>query len=443
MNNAFSRRGFLRRALLASTGLALPGCVGAPRRAAAPSTTILHASIGVGGMGASDLKRIADHPFVKLVAVADVDLPRAAAWKKQFPNLRIYQDWRQLLDKEKQLDSLNISTPDHMHAPIAMSAMQLGKHVYCQKPLAHDIFEVRQLSHCARKHRTVTQMGIQIHAYAEYRLGAQLVHQGAIGSVKEVHSWTSKSWGDPRPKPERADRVPAGLDWDGWLGVEAARPFIQGYYHPGNWRRTLDFGTGTFGDMGCHLLDPVFDALALEPPLSVRSEGAAPNQWHWANRSLIHYEIRDTPFTAKPRVKVSWYDGGQLPPPEIQSQLEGQKLPEQGSVFLGTRGTLLLPHIGRPELFPRQQFAGFSMPEVASGNHYTLFLEAVRGNGKTAAGFSYSGPLTETVLLGGVASRFPQTTLEWNSSALRVSNLPDANRFVRRSYRHGWEVSGI
>jgi hypothetical protein len=445
MKHTFSRRAFLQRALLASAGLTFAGCDKVPRRrTVSPSGTIFHASIGAGGMAASDLNSLAHHPFVKVVAVADVEIAKAENWKERFPGLRVYQDWRKLLEQEKELDSLNVSTPDHMHAPIAMSAMQLGRHVYVQKPLAHDIFEVRQLTRFARERNLVTQMGIQIHSLEEYRLAVRLVRDGAIGKVKEVHTWSDKDWGNPNPKPDRTDPVPAGFDWDGWLGVAAARPFIgDGYYHPGNWRRILDFGTGTFGDMGCHIYDPVFNALALTAPLSVRSEGAAPNPWHWASNALIRYLFPGTPYTADPTVKVTWYDGTQRPPREVQALLGDEKLPGQGSIFVGTGGVLLLPHISKPRLLPQEKFAGFKMPAVEGGNHYTLFLEAVRGNGKTTAGFDYSGPLTETVLLGGVASRFPQTTLQWDSTALRFRNVAEANSYLRRTYRKGWQVKGL
>lgn len=444
MNTLVSRREFLQRALLASAGLTLAGCAATPRRTVAPSGTILHASIGASGMAGSDLRQISRHPFVKVVAIADVDLAKAEQWKDQFPGVRIYQDWRKLLEREKDLDTLNVSTPDHMHAPIAMSAMRLGRHVYVQKPLAHDIYETRKLAEFARSKKLVTQMGIQIHSLQEYQLAVRLVRDGAIGKVKEVHTWSSKDWGDAKPRPDRVDPVPAGLDWDGWLGVAAARPFIGGgYYHPANWRRSLDFGTGTFGDMGCHIYDPVFNALALTALLSVRSEGPAPNPWHWANRSLIHYVFPGTPYTAGATVNVTWYDGGQQPPAEVQALLGGVKRPEQGSIFIGTKGVMLLPHVGQPRLLPEAQYADFKMPAIENRNHYTVFLEGVRGNGVPSANFDYSGPLTETVLLGGVASRFPQTTLEWDSKALKFRNVAAANPFLRRTYRKGWEVRGL
>lgn len=440
-----SRREFLQRMAAVAAVVGGAGCTGRGRlRRVAPSETILHACIGASGMGASDLNSITHHPFVKLVAIADVDLPRAEAWRQKFPGVRIYQDWRRLLETEKELDTLNVSTPDHMHAPIAMAALQRGVHVYVQKPLTHDVYETRQLTRVARQKGLVTQMGIQIHSLQEYRLAVALVRSGVVGKVREVHLWSDKDWGDPGPPPQRSDPVPPGLDWDGWLGVAAWRPYIgEGYYHPGNWRRRLDFGTGTLGDMGCHIFDPVFNALALTAPVRVRSEGAAPNAWNWASNARIHYTFPGTAYTAEATLPVTWYDGTQKPPPEVRALIEDEPWPAQGSLCIGTRGVMLLPHIGMPKLFPRKQFEGFHMPGIEGANHYTQFLEAVRGNDRTTAGFDYSGPLTETVLLGCVATHFPQTTLEWDAAALRFKNLSEANAYLRRRYRPGWEVRGL
>jgi predicted dehydrogenase len=241
-------------------------------------------------MAWTDMGAIARHKSIELVAVADVDLGRVGQVRERFPNARIYQDWRELLERERELDSVNVSTPDHMHAPIAMASLQRGLHVYGQKPLTHGIYETRRLTEVAREKKRVTQMGIQIHSNAEYRLAVRLVQDGVIGPIREVHTWSSKKWGDTMPMPRGVDPVPEGLDWDGWVGVCAERPFIgDGWYHPSNWRKRLDFGTGTFGDMGCHIYDPVFKALALTAPLSVRSEGAAPNEHSWATDAIIHY----------------------------------------------------------------------------------------------------------------------------------------------------------
>ena len=282
---------------LAATGLAMPAVFRA-HAASAPSETLYHASFGASGMGGADLHSLTASPHVKLVAVADVDLRNTAAVKKEFPDVRVYQDWRELLDKEKHLDSVNVSTPDHMHAPITMRALQRGLHVYTQKPLTQTLYEARQITRTAREKKLVTQMGIQIHSHEIHRHGGGHTSGKAIGKVKEVHSWSGKYWGDPAPTPDRSDPVPAELSWDSWLGVAPARPFIAGYYHPGEWRKRLDFGTGTFGDMGCHILDPVFTSLALTAPNSLRSEGGAAGRRQLGDRQpgalrLSEHEVHD------------------------------------------------------------------------------------------------------------------------------------------------------
>ena len=435
-----------RRSFLKTLGVA---AIGAPfitrgLMARSPNSVLRHASFGASSMAWEDLTQIAKCPGVEIVAVCDVDLSRTAEARAQFPKARIYQDWRELLDKEaKNIDSVNVSTPDHMHAPIGISAMQLGKHVYGQKPLAHDLYEVRRMTEIAREKKIVTQMGIQVHSNGHYRKAVRLVQDGVIGKVKEAHSWSNKTWGDTSIKPDRNDPVPDGFDWNLWLGVCAARPFIgDEYYHPGNWRKRLDFGTGTFGDMGCHILDPVFSALKLTAPTTVRSEGAAPNQWNWALDSKIHYLFPGTEYTAEKTLPVTWYDGAQRPPAELAALLRGKRLPEQGSAFIGTEGVLLLPHVGRPQLYPAEKFHDFVQPDAGEANHWEQFVEACLGRGKTTANFAYAGPLTETVLLGGVASHFPQTTLRWNAHKLRF-DLTEATHLVRRNYRKGWSVKGI
>ncbi len=438
----FTRRSFLQTLTVA--GLAAPFATRG-LLAASPNGKVRHASFGASGMAWADVSEFASHPHFELVAVADVDLSRVGEVKKRFPNAKVYQDWRQLLEVEGgRLDSVNVSTPDHMHAPIAMSAMQRGLHVYGQKPLAHDVYEVRRLTEMAAEKKLVTQMGIQIHSAVEYRLAVELVQSGAIGKVREVHTWSNKKWGDAGVRPQRSDPVPAGLDWDQWLGVAERRPFVgDGYYHPGNWRKRLDFGTGTFGDMGCHIYDPVFKALALTAPRTVRSEGPAPDGENWAINAVIPYVFPGTAFTEGATVKVTWYDGDARPPEAIVALLEGDRIPDQGSIFVGTKGVMLLPHISRPVLYPDSQFQDFKMPAVKGNHHWHQYLDAVRGEGQTAAGFSYAGPLTEAVLLGGVATRFPKTTLAWNAAKLKFDNLAEADAYVRRAYRQGWEVQGL
>jgi predicted dehydrogenase len=440
-NRSFSRRSFLKT--FGTAALAAP-FLARGWAAQSPNSVLRHASFGAAGMAGADIGEFAKFKQFQLVAVAEVDLNNAVDVQKRFPHARVYQDWREMLDKEaKRIDSVNVSTPDHMHAVIGMSAMQLGKHVYGQKPLAHDLYEVRKLAEVAAHMKLVTQMGIQIHAASAYKSTAIMVQSGAIGKIKEVHSWCPKSWGDPSPTPAGEDPVPKGFDWDLWLGVCPHRPFIgNAYYHPANWRKRLDFGTGTFGDMGCHIFDPVFTALELGAPISVRSEGPAPNKWNWAIDSKIEYIFPGTPHTADQTIKVTWYDGAQKPPAEIRALLEGDDLPDTGSIFIGAHGTLVIPHVNRPLLYPDKKFKDLKFPEIASHDHWGEFIEAARGCGRTSAGFNYSGPLTEAVLLGGVASRFPKTTLNWNSAKLEFDQTT-ANQFVRRQYRAGWGVKGL
>ncbi len=437
----FSRRSFIKS--LGATALAAP-FITRNLLAGSPNGVLQHASFGAGGMAWNDLTQIGSHPRVKIIAVCDVDLNRTLEARKRFPDARIYQDWRKLLEREgKHLDSVNVSTPDHMHAPIAVTAMQMGKHVYGQKPLAHNLYEVRRMTEIAHKKRVVTQMGIQIHSTAVYRLGVQILQDGVIGKIKEVHSWCPKSWGDLSAKPDRNDPVPANLDWNLWLGVCAERPFIgDNYYHPSNWRKRLDFGTGTFGDMGCHIFDPMFKGLELAAPISVRSEGLAPNEWNWALDSKIHYTFAGTKFTAEKTLPVTWYDGASKPPTDVIQLLEGDGLPNAGSIFIGTEGVMALPHIAKPQLYPDAKYQDYKRPDVGEVSHWESFVNACLGEGKTSANFAFAGPLTEAVLLGGVASHFPQSTLEWHARRLKF-NQREANQFVRREYRKGWSIKGL
>jgi predicted dehydrogenase len=410
---------------------------------AAPSETVLHASFGASGMAGSDIGSLTKSKHLKLVAVAEVDLGRAADVKKKFPDVRVYQDWRELLDREKDLHSVNVSTPDHMHAPITMSALLRGLHVYTQKPLTQTIYEARQLTKAAADKKVVSQMGIQIHSAAEHRTIVAIIQSGAIGKVREVHSWSGKQWGDRNPRPMHEDPIPKGFDWDKWLGVAADRPFIgNGYYHPGNWRKRLDFGTGTFGDMGCHILDPVFMSLALTAPTSVRSEGDEPNSDSWGLDTLVKYVFPGTRHTTD-TLALTWYNGTLRPPAEVLAKADTPKVSDQGSIYIGTERVMYSPYIAFPTLLPIDKLADAKLPRVDGQDHYLQFVEACRGNGTTSAPFSYAGPLTESVLLGCLATRFPKTTLNWDAAKLKVMNQEKANQFVRRTYRKGWEIEGL
>ncbi len=411
---------------------------------APPSDQFRLGAFGASGMAYVTFDVLLRHPKVKLICVAEVDSSKLQQQKQRAPDAKVYEDWRQMLAKEhSNLDAVCVGTPDHMHAPMAMSAMRFGLPVYQQKPMAHSIHEVHMLTAMARKKNLVTQMGIQIHSAREYKTAVQLIQNGAIGKIKEVHSFSEKKWGDSDPLPERTDPVPSTLNWDHWIGVAQPRPFILDVYHPVNWRKRIDFGTATFGDMGCHILDPVFGALGLAAPLSVRSEGAAPNGQSWALDTVIHYVFPGTSVTEEKTIPITWYDGDARPPQEIQALAAPHKLPGQGSLFIGTKGVMLLPHVAMPILLPEDQFKDFPMPQLETVNHYHQFVEAVMGNGKTTTSFDYSGPLTEAVLLGPLATRFPKTTLEWNSAKLKFTNSPEANQHVRTKYRDGWMVKGL
>jgi predicted dehydrogenase len=393
-------------------------------------------------MAEADIGSLTASPHVKLIAVADVDQRNLNRIKDRFPGVKVYQDWRELLDKEKSLNSVNVSTPDHMHGSITMRAMQQGLHVYTQKPLTQTIHEARQVARVAREKSLVTQMGIQIHSHEVHRTIVATIQAGTIGKVKEVHSWSGKHWGDNQPKPDRTDPIPAELNWNFWLGVAAERPYLANYYHPGEWRKRIDFGTGTFGDMGCHILDPVFTSLALPAPRSIRSEGGAPVAANWGLDSQVHYLFPGTAYTTDP-LSLTWYDGDKRPTDDVKTLIGERPLADQGSIYIGTEGILYAPYIDAPVLHPAEKFKDAKLPNPGGNDHYLQFVEACRGNGKTSAPFEYAGPLTEAVLLGCLATRFPKATLDWDPVNLKVTNVREANAFVRRTFRKGWEIDGL
>jgi predicted dehydrogenase len=409
---------------------------------AAPIETLRHVSVGAAGMAWSDVRSLTSaSKHVKIVAAADVDEGRTGELRKAFPGAKIYADWREMFDKE-QFDTVNVSCPDHMHAAPMMRAIRMGKHVYGQKPLTQTVYEARKLTEAAAAKKAVTQMGIQVHSAAEHRTVVATIQSGAIGPVKAVHSWSGKDWGDTMPKPSRTDPVPANLNWDLWLGVAPETPFVGGgYYHPGNWRKRLEFGTGTFGDMGCHILDPVFGSLGVGNPTTVTSVGDAPVDVSWGLNCQVEFVFPGTPNTTDP-VTLTWYNGDRRPPAEVQ-QLVGGKVPLQGSIYLGTKGVLYSPYGAMPVLLPADRFADTKLTNPGGKNHYLEWVEAVRGNGTPSAPFSYAGPLTEMVLLGCLATRFPNVPLKWDPVGLKMTNHEEANRYVRRVPRKGWEEEGL
>lgn len=443
---AYNRRRFLQTsAAVAASAWVYP--VGTT--VAAPNERANLAAVGVGGKGWSDINAASKGHNV--VAFCDVDTALEkrrggyGAAAEKWPHARRYSDWREMLDKEHQhLDGITVSTPDHMHAPVTMTAMQLGLAVYTQKPMTRTVFEARQLTLAAQRLKVVTQMGNQHHSGSGYRTLVRLIQDGAIGKIREAHAWSNRPiWPQGMERPAGSKPVPKGLAWDLWLGVAPERPFVPEAYHPFRWRGWYDFGAGALGDMGCHIIDPVVWALELGPAQSVWYEGPPPSQETFPEWELIHYDFAGTKYTADDRLHVIWYDGGKLPPVEKAQMAAGQQLPSNGTLFVGEKGTIVTPHGGKPSLFPREKFADFEIPKIDAVDHYQQWTNAILGEGETTSNFGYAGPLTETVLLGTIACRFPETKLAWDSKSLRFTNHEPANEFLHQPYRKGWEVEGL
>jgi predicted dehydrogenase len=440
-----NKRSLLRRDFLKATAAAsaLP-LLSTGVQANLANTVLRTAHIGVGGMGGADLGSISSHKKVEVAALCDVDLNTLNKTKESFPNAKVYRDYREMFaDMAKSIDAVVVSTPDHTHAPAAMTALNHNKPVYCQKPLTHEIYEARQLRLVAEKKGLITQMGIQVHSSAVYRRAVALIQSGVIGKVSHVHAWSNKNWGYDGPAYKNETSPPEHLDWNLWLGVAAKRAFVPDVYHPGNWRKIVDFGTGTLGDMGVHIFDTPYAALHLTYPNWVKTTCRPPTGVGHPEKNVVEYEFPSTKYTTK-TLSWIWYDGAFAPPPDKTVKLpEGLQLPDQGSLFIGEEGMMLLPHVGEAVLLPENKFKDYKHPEMEEGNHYHQWVEACLGNGKTSADFNYGGKLTEALLLGVVANRFPDTKLEWDAAKLEVTNLPDANRLIRRTYREGFQVENL
>ncbi|MFZ5833652.1 MAG: Gfo/Idh/MocA family protein [Planctomycetota bacterium] len=451
MSHTSNRRNFIKQGIVV-------GCCAAGWSRAASANALngkIHvAAIGVGGKGWSDIMSFATHPQVTIAALCDVDADRIRKAAEKFPQARCYQDWRVLMAEEgDKIDAVSVSTPDHMHAPIAMSAIQRGKHVFVQKPLTHDIYEARRLREAAAKARVATQMGIQGNASLEYRTAVQIVRDGAIGKVKRVYAWSNKPPSKYRPtgpRPEGEDPVPATLNWDAWLGTAPVRPYKAEVYHPKWWRGWQDFGVGWLGDMGCHIFDTPFQALKLTAPLSIRAE-VEPEWWDtparraetWPTWQILHYTFPGTELTAGATLEFTWSDGDKYPPDAVRAQIDNEEYPAQGSLLIGEAGSLLVPHVASPQLFPKNRYKDYVPASLTPKDHYHDWINACLGSAVTAAGFEYSGPLTETVLLGTIALRCSGKELAWDPARMEVTNASEANPYLRRSYRDGWSVEGL
>ncbi len=434
-----NRRAFLQ---VSAVGAA-HALLGSSARARDLNGKLRLAAIGTGNKGQDDLLSVAASPRVEVVALCDVDHSHSRfGWAaEKYPRAARYADFRRLLDEEATFDAVTVSTPDHMHAPIAVAAMQLGKHVFCQKPLTHTVNEARRMREVAQQNRIVTQMGNQCQSSPEYRTAVELVHDGAIGKVREVHSWQSggMEWLPKNSHPAGADPIPTTLAWDLWLGVAPERPYKSKLYHPFNWRGWQDFGTGQLGDFGCHILDPVFMALELTAPTTIEAEAPAIDDQIWAPKSKVSYEFPGTSRTAGDALPITWYDGvGHKPDREGLGVPDGYELPHAGSVLIGENGTMIIPHWSMPQLFPEDKFREYKMPDVGEVNHYTSWADACLGDGQTTSHFGYAGPLAEAVLLGVVAIRFPKEQLQWDARRGEFTHHADATARLTKEYRSGW-----
>lgn len=446
-----SRRKFL---LTATAAVSVPFILEAAGKSMTLSSNrkLRHASIGVGGMGGHDLKNFIAHPDVEIVALCDVDENALKKAGELVPGARLYTDWRELLKKEKnKIDSVNVTVPDHNHFIIAMGAIEAGKHVYCQKPMCHDVAEVRILTRAAVKAGVVTQLGTQIASSVGDRTAVQWIKDGIIGKVKHAYLCSNRSGIDryrlEGPRPVGEHPVPASLDWDKWIGTAPMRPYAPGIYHPAIWRTWQDFGTGWSGDIGCHIFDAVWKGLDMQPPISVVAE--VQKSWEdsperradtWPQGNHITWKFPGNAKTASEVLPLEWFDGEFYPPEEVRSLYTDGKYPEEAAMLIGTEGALLIPHGGMPVLLPQSKFKDHKAPEMEERNHYHHFVDGCLGKAKTESHFARSGPMTEAILLGTVAIRVPGQELEWDAINMKFPNYPTAEQYLRRTYRKKWKT---
>jgi predicted dehydrogenase len=442
-----SRRQFMGGAAAVAAFTIVPRYVlGAGGRSSANEKLNI-AGIGVGGRGANDLEAVESE---NIVALCDVDWDRAKDTFKRYPQAKQYKDFRRMLEKEgKNIDAVVIGAPDHIHAPAAIMAMKMGKHVYCEKPMAHTIYEARRMAEVARETGVVTQMGNQGHGGEGLRLTYEFIHDAAIGTVREVHVWTDRAgvpdgrawWPQGVDRPKDTPPVPGTLDWDLWLGPARWRPYHPNYV-PFNWRGWFDFGCGALGDMAVHNADPAFFCLDLDAPIAVEAETSWVNNETFPKWSIITYY-----FPAKgkrPEVKLVWYDGGKLP--ERPSELEeSRRLGDNGILFIGDKGKLLGPsHAGAPRLIPESKMKEYGKPPkmlARSIGHHKEWIRACKESNPKGAlgGFAYSGPFTEALLVGNLAVRLGKR-IEWDAQTMRATNAPEADNYITKFYRVGWSI---
>jgi predicted dehydrogenase len=442
-----TRRRFLQGSLAAgATVLGVPAIL----RSAAPNSMLQVASIGVGGMGGSTLKSVARHPKVKIVALCDINQRALDMAAQTFGDASQHKDWRELLGQHAHtFDAVTIGIPDHMHAAPAVSALRAKKHLYLQKPMAPTLHECRVITAEAAKAGVVTQLGNQGRSSIDSRMTVALIRSGAIGKIKEVLMWENKAlnwWPKNTELRAQADPIPPGLDWNLWLGVREARPFLAQTYHPQAWRAWFDFGVGEMGDMGCHHFDTTFDALKLTAPLRVRQSTPGSSGPLWGEKRVVGMIFPGSDITAGETVKVTWHDGGIEPDrSKITLPQSIAKFPLSATYWIGERGAIFKNYgSGRPFVLPEEDFPLEKYPRDLKGqDHYLDWVDAILEGRKACDDFTHGGPLTETVLVGAMADRVPGEWLEWDRAALKFKNHSKANALLRRSYRDGWKVAGL
>ena len=457
MPSSITRRQFVTTstkavsAIAAANMLLQPGRAPAAPRRLSPNEKLNIAFIGVGGRGGDNLHEITAAEDVNVVALCDVDENRLNGAGVKFPAAKRYRDYRRLLETEKSLDAVVVSTPDHNHAPASMMAMKLGRHVYCEKPLTRTVEEARALTLAAREAKVATQMGNQGMAFEGNRFIKEWLADGVIGPVHEVHVWSDRPthrgklplwWPQGVERPGDTPPVPSSLDWDLWLGPAAMRPYHPAYV-PFKWRGWWDFGSGGLGDMGIHNLAPVFSALKLGAPMSIQASSTPVFLESVPLANVVHYE-----FPARgtlPPVKLHWYDGGIMPPRPEELE-DGRELDrEDGIIFVGEKGKMLVGGWGgeSPRLIPESRYKDYQRPPKTlprSVGHHKEWLRACRTGAPTQSNFDFAGPLTEAVLLGVVCLRNGGDALHWDSANLKVTNEAEANHFLHYEYRKGWEL---
>ncbi len=439
-----NRRQFLQKSA-AATAFGFPAIL----RSASPNSMLQVASIGVARMGGNTLRSVASHPKVKITALCDVDDRHMALATKDFPEATRIKDWRELFAKHAdKFDAVTVGTPDHMHASMALSGLRGGKHVYLQKPMAPTPHECRVLTQEAAKAGVVTQLGNQGRSSIESRMMVELLRTQAVGKIKEVIMWENKPlnwWPKNTELRPQGDPLPEGLDWDQWLGVRTPRPYLNDTYHPQMWRAWFDFGCGELGDMGCHHFDATFDGLKLGAPRRVRqtTEGSAGALW--ANKRRVEFEFGGNELIAGDTLRLTWLDGGIEPDRNVVKMPAAlSKFPANGGYWIGEHGAIFKPYGVRPFVLPEADFPAEKYPKgFAKQDHYHDWVDAILAGKKSCADFSHGGPLTEIIVVGTIADRFPNEWLEWDRARLKFTNHAGANGLVKREYREGWKIEGL